>query len=114
MLILTAILVAVGCSVPSFTLKIHGLAGIAVDIGEEGASTRSFSIFEVVAFISSQALPTGASMIGMNSIAIVFVTCAFCVPVSQMFLLAWLWIMPLAHRTQQLFIRTSDALAAWS
>lgn len=102
-----------GSSVVSFYMHTVGMAGVAIEIGREGASMERYSIFSVVEGIASQADPEAASLIGINSIAGIFLMCAVIVPFLQLLGLLLIWIVPMSLKNQKRAFLLNEALSAW-
>jgi hypothetical protein len=103
-----------GSAIVSFYMHTSGLAGIAIEIGREGASMERFSIFSVIENIAAQADADMASTVGIFSIAGIFMLCAVIVPGLQLLGLVFIWMVPLSLKNQKRTFLVMEAISAWS
>jgi hypothetical protein len=114
LIFVTSAVLLYGSGIVSFYMHTSGMAGIAIEIGREGASMERFSIFSVIENIAAQADPNLASTVGVSSIAGIFLLCAVIVPGLQLLGLAFIWIVPLTLKNQKRTFLVMEAISAWS
>jgi hypothetical protein len=87
-------LVFIGCILPSFSLELFGLVGVAVEFGQDfHDATRYYSIFSVVRVLLDQAryLGTATDFIGLSILSLLFLCTLILVPLLQTGLLLRQW-----------------------
>jgi hypothetical protein len=108
--------VIIGCSVPSFSLEILGIIGVAVESGQnfEDATTQH-SVFTVIKllFEEAQFLGTVGDYIGLGTLAMVFVFTVLLVPIIQCLALLRLWFSPATREEMQRMSVIVEILQAW-
>ena len=109
-------LVVLGCALPSFSLELLGLVGVAVEAGQrfEEAST-DFSLFRMVKVLFNQADFTSriADYIGLGSFAALLVVTVLMVPLAQTALLLYHWIRPMTRSKRTKVVVANEVLQAW-
>ena len=111
-----AILFILGCTLPSFSLEIFGLVGIAVESGQKFEQAETFySIFTVVEVLLSQAafLGTLGDYIGLGVLSLLLVLTVLIVPIAQSFVLIWLWFSFSTKKTKWRISVLAETLQAW-
>ncbi len=113
-----SVLVMVGCSIPSFSLQLLGIVGVAVEFGDgnefEKVSVRH-SIFSAVRLLMEEAqiIDSGSSFIGLLSLSLVFLTTVLVVPIVQSIALARQWLLPSTRRKLSRMAVFTEILQAW-
>eukprot|EP00943_MAST-04B_sp_MAST-4B-sp1_P007716 g7716.t1 len=113
-IIITEILLIIGTTMPSFYMNTHGLAGIAIDIGKTNSSAQKYSIIKTVQSIGNQVdVDDVGSVLGIGSIAGLFLLTTVIVPSLQLFALLLMWILNLNLENQKRLYLINEALGAW-
>ena len=84
--ILFTILVICGCSLPSFSVEIFGLVGLAVETGNKFEEAKTYySVFDLANMIMDQGryLNTASDLGGLGTLASLLVITVFIVPLAQ-------------------------------
>ena len=102
-----------GCVTKSFSISVDGIAGIIMDFGRTGSSTQAYSVFDVAAAVIRQAEDNLTSRLGLNCLAVLFITCALVVPAMQVLGITTLFALPLTLRQQKRMLIVNEILAAW-
>ena len=114
LLLLGPVVLFYGGTEVSFSMETHGLAGMAIEMGKEGESTMTYSIFQVFTALWYQADPDYiSSIMGVRFLALLFLICAIVVPFLQLFFLSILWVFNLTLRQQKLVFIVNETLSAW-
>ncbi|KAL3789345.1 hypothetical protein HJC23_006499 [Cyclotella cryptica] len=95
-LVLLAVLVTLGCSLPSFSIEILGLLGLAVESGNEFNQAKTYySVFSLAKLIMDEARYLGdtSSYVGLGTLASLLVLTVFIVPLGQTASLLIEWFM---------------------
>jgi hypothetical protein len=114
--VLSAILVIIGCVVPSFSLDILGLLGVAVESGQEfDDATTYHSVFTVIKLLMDEArfLDTAAAFIGLGSLSGLFLLTVLVVPILQSVALLTQWFFPLSMTQRSRLSVSAEVLQAW-
>lgn len=115
-IVTTAILVVIGCSIPSFSLEFLGIVGVAVEFGQdfEDANTQH-SIFSVLRLLMDEArfLDTASDTLGLFSLCILLLTTVLFVPIVQSIALARQWFFPATHQKRVRMEVLIETLHAW-
>ena len=110
------ILIILGCALPSFSLEVLGLIGVAVESGQnfESAST-SHSLFSVIGMLFDQAAFTGqpADFVGLSSLSTLMILSVLLVPLLQVATLVFQWFKPLEDRRRHRIAVAVEILQAW-
>lgn len=114
MLLLTGLVIAVGAAVPSFEFKVHGIAGLLVDLGVPGSSLNRYGLITSALKITDQAPSRYGGDVGLLSIAFVFLMFGLLVPLAVLCVVAVQWSRPLTLRAQKQLFVLNEALRAWS
>jgi len=109
-------LVIVGCTIPSFSIEIFGLVGIAVESGNsfEEAKT-SYSVFHLAGMIMEQGryLNTASDLVGLGTFASLLVITVFIVPLAQAVSLLVQWFAPMTKRQRSMNMVFNEIASAW-
>jgi len=109
-LVVTFILIAVGCYVDSFTFHFKGLAGFAV--GLEGEADNSYSVISL-----SLAVPNSSkdpSDFRVHFIEVMFMCFVLIIPLLQVITLAYAWFVPMTIRVQRNWLHINEVVGAWA
>lgn len=110
------VLIVVGCSIPSFSLEMFGLVGVAVEFGQDfEQATSEHSVFSVIQLLYQEAkiLRTAADYVGMLTLSVLMATTVLFVPIVQSIALMRQWFLP-ATRTQRARMAVLiEILQAW-
>merc|ERR1711906_84710 len=77
------ILVVCGCGLPSFSIEVLGLVGLAVESGNQFEQANVlYSVFDLAAMIMDQGryLNTASDLVGLGTLAFLLVITVFIVP----------------------------------
>ena len=109
-------LVIAGCAVPSFSLEILGIIGIAVESGQgfEDATTHH-SVFTVIKLLMEEArfLDTAGDYIGLGTLSVLMVLCVLLVPIVQSLALLRQWFSPSTRKELARISIFIEILQAW-
>lgn len=111
-----AILVILGCAIPSFSIEILGLLGLAVESGNQFEQAHTYySVFSLAQVIMGEARYLGetSSYIGLGTLASLLVLTVFCVPIFQTLSLFIEWFLPINRKQRHLNIVVNEILSAW-
>ena len=114
MLAMSGFLIVLGASVPSFQFKVHGIAGLLVDLGVPGSSLQQYGLISSAMKITEQAPSRYGGDVGMFSIALVYVMFGLLFPLAILVVVAVQWSKPLTLRGQKKLFVINEALNAWS
>jgi uncharacterized paraquat-inducible protein A len=110
------VLIIVGCTLPSISLEILGIIGVAVESGQafEDATTHH-SVFTIVELLMEEAhfLDTAGAYIGLGVLCLLFVCTVLIVPVMQSMSLLSLWFVPMTTRQRTRASIVNEILQAW-
>eukprot|EP01046_Picozoa_sp_COSAG06_P013289 COSAG06_NODE_801_length_12195_cov_106.299934_6_plen_1670_part_00 len=113
-LALAGFLTLLGASVPSFEFKVHGIAGLLVDLGVPGSSLNRYGLISSAVKITAQAPSRYGGDAGLFSIALVYLMFGLLVPIAVLCVVAVQWSRPLTLRAQKQLFVLNEALCAWS
>jgi hypothetical protein len=108
--------VAIGCSVPSFSVEILGIIGIAVESGQAFEDATIYhSVFTVVELLFEEANFLGAvgQYIGIGTLSVLFVLTVLLIPIVEALALLRQWF---SHSTRQEKMKMAimiEILQAW-
>ena len=112
------ILVIIGCSLPSFSLELFGLVGLAVEFGQEfqTEATVQHSVFSVVKLLFDQAnyLGTARDYVGLIVLSILFISTLLFIPMIQSIGLLRQWYRTTTITQKQRAAVRLEILQAWS
>ena len=114
--VMLIILVVIGCSIPSFSLEIFGLVGVAVEFGQDFQdATQYHSVFSVLKLLFQQAsyLGTAKDYIGLGVLSILFLCTLLFVPILQTGLLLKQWFVQSKPLEKQRLAVKLEILQAW-
>lgn len=110
------VLLIIGCTLPSFSLDILGILGVAVESGQnfEEALTKH-SVFSIVALIFEEAqfLNTASDYVGLGTLAILLILCVLIVPLVQTASLLRQWFRPMTSKSRSTNLVLVEILQAW-
>lgn len=115
-LVALVVLVIVGCSIPSFSLDIFGLVGVAVEFGQDfDEATKSHSVFSVLKLLMQEAkfLGTGAHYAGLLSLSLILLFTVLLVPIAQSLALTRQWFFPATKKQRNRMAVMIEILQAW-
>jgi hypothetical protein len=110
------VLVILGCILPSFSLDILGLIGVAVESGQDfEAATTSHSVFTVVQLLMDEArfLGTAGDYLGLGTLSALLVLTVLVVPILQSLALLRQWFSPLTMKQRSRVSVLAEILQAW-
>lgn len=109
------VLVVVGCSVPSFSLEMLGIVGVAVEFGQEAEQENVMhSIFSVIQLLMEEARLLGnANFFGLLLLSMIFLMTVLVVPIIQSLALAHLWFVPSTPQKRSRMAVFTEILQAW-
>lgn len=108
--------VAIGCIVPSFSLEVLGIVGIAVESGQGGtAATKRHSVFTVIQllFEEAQFLGTAGDYVGLGTLSALFFFTVLFVPIVQSIALLRQWFKPSTREERVKMSVLIEILQAW-
>ena len=111
-----AILVVLGCALPSFSIEIFGLLGLAVESGNQFEQAHTYySVFSLANVIMEEARYLGetSSYIGLGTLASLLVIAVFVVPLFQTTSLLIEWFVPITMKQRRLNTTMNEILSAW-
>ena len=115
--IATIVILSFGCITNSLALDVWGILGIAIELGEPGASYSEHSVYSIVAAVVYQAREMWSDSIplaiGQFSLAFIFALCCYIVPVLQVILLCFMWTKPMRLQSLKRCYITNEILSAW-
>lgn len=110
------ILIVIGCTLPSFSLELFGLVGVAVEYGQDSEdATRYHSIFSVVRLLFDQAeyLGTPKDYIGLGILSVLFLCTLLVVPAIQTGFLLKQWFSETTNLQKEKMAVRLEMLQAW-
>jgi len=110
------VLVVVGCSLPSFSMDILGLLGLAVESGNEFEQAKTYySVFDLASMIVEQGryLETASDLVGLATLASLLVITVFIIPLALTTSLAVQWFVPMTKTQRTKNTVLSEVLSAW-
>jgi hypothetical protein len=108
--------VIIGCSVPSFSLDIRGIIGVAVESGQNFEDATTYhSVFTVIQLLLEEArfLDTIGDYIGLGTLSMVFVFTVLLIPIIQCLALLRLWFSPATREEMKRMSVFVEILQAW-
>jgi hypothetical protein len=110
------ILVVIGCAVPSFSLEILGVIGVAVESGQgfEDATTHH-SVFTVIKLLLAEAhfLDNVGDYIGLGTLSVLMAFTVLLVPIAQSLALLDQWSSPATRKKRARMSIFIEILQAW-
>jgi len=113
---LVVFFVIYGCTVPSFSLEVLGIIGVAVESGQGFDEAVTYhSVFSVVGLLLEEAkfLGTAADSLGIGSLCTLFILTILVVPLIQMVALVCQWFVPLTKKNRKRASNLVEILGAW-
>jgi len=110
------ILVICGCAIPSFSIELLGLVGLAVESGNQFEQAKAaYSVFDLASMIMDQGryLNTAKDIVGLGSLASLFVITVFIVPLFQAASLVAQWFAPMTKKRRLQNTVANEILSAW-
>jgi hypothetical protein len=111
------ILVIIGCSLPSFSLELFGLVGLAVEFGQEFQTEAIVyhSVFSVVKLLFDQAnfLGTARDYVGLIVLSVLFISTLLFIPIIQSIGLLRQWYRSTTMTQKQKAAVRLEILQAW-
>jgi len=105
-----------GCILPSFSVEILGVLGVAVESGQEfREAIKNHSVFTVIKLLFNEAkfLGTVRSYVGLVSFSLIFVSTVLFVPILQTIALLGQWFVPMTMKQQTKMSILVEILQAW-
>jgi hypothetical protein len=110
------VLVIFGSILPSFSLDVLGLAGIAIESGQEFRdASKQHSVFTVIALLFEEArfLGTVKDYIGLGTLSIILILTVLVVPIVQAACLLRQWFVEMDNRRRWWLSVAIETLQAW-
>lgn len=114
--ILFSSLVICGCSLPSFSIEIFGLVGLAVESGNKFEEAKTYySVFDLANMIMEQGryLNTASDLVGFGTLASLLVITVFIVPLAQTASLLAEWFTPMTANQRLKNEAVNEILSSW-
>ncbi len=111
-----AVCIITGCILPSFSLELFGLVGVAVEFGQDfEEATFNHSVFSVIKLLFDQAsfLGTAGDYIGLIVLSLLFVSTILFIPIISGFLLLRQWFSNSTKKQKQKVAVRLEILQAW-
>jgi len=109
-------LVVLGCFVPSFSVELLGIIGVAVESGQEfEEAITHYSVWSIVNMLFDEArfLDTIGDYIGVGVLGSLFLATIMVVPILQAVFLIYQWFVPLTERGRRRLSVVNEILQAW-
>eukprot|EP01062_Namystynia_karyoxenos_P037343 TRINITY_DN2718_c1_g1_i1.p1 TRINITY_DN2718_c1_g1~~TRINITY_DN2718_c1_g1_i1.p1 ORF type:complete len:1526 (+),score=574.62 TRINITY_DN2718_c1_g1_i1:565-4578(+) len=103
-----------GATVPAFTFRVDGIAGKAIESGEEGGSQTSYSLLNIARHLARQAQEPGQNAVGIWFIIVSYLAFAFAFPVAQLCCLGLMWMYPVHRGKHRLLYHLHEVVAAFA
>lgn len=110
------ILVVLGCSLPSFSIEVLGLLGLAVESGNRFEEAKEYySVFELASMAMDQAryINEAPDYIGLGTLASLLVITVFIVPMAQAVSLLAQWFAPMTRKHRSMNTTFNEIMSAW-
>jgi hypothetical protein len=114
-LAVTALVIA-GCILPSVSMAVLGILGVAVESGQEFEEAMNYrSVFTLVQVLMNEArfLDTAGDYIGLGTLSAIFIVTILVVPILQVLTLLRQWFMPLTQKQQTRMSVLTEIFQAW-
>jgi hypothetical protein len=111
-----AVLVIVGCILPSISREVLGIVGVAVESGQDfEEAVTYFSVFTLVQLLMKEArfLGTAGDYIGLGTLSALFIVSILVVPILQVLTLLRQWFMPLSQKQRTRMSVLTEIFQAW-
>lgn len=105
-----------GCILPSFSVEIFGLLGVAVESGQDFRDANTnHSVFTVIKLLLDEAqfLDTIRSYVGLVSFSLIFAFTVLVVPILQTMAILRQWFVPMTTKQQVKMTTLVEILQAW-
>jgi uncharacterized membrane protein len=116
LVLITSILVVLGCVLPTFSVTIFGVLGVLVEL-ERGviSAENPYSVFGILETLFGQAKVTGTfgDYFGLGTLSIIVVLTVVITPIMQVMALLAQWFMSLNHRQRKKMSRAIEIIRAW-
>jgi hypothetical protein len=110
------VLIVIGCAVPSFSLEVIGVIGVAVELGQgfEDATTHH-SVFTVIKLLLAEAhfLDNVGDYIGLGTLSVLMAFTVLLVPIAQSLALLDQWSSPATRKKRARMSIFIEILQAW-
>ena len=109
-------LVVFGCFVPSFSVELLGIIGVAVESGQEfEEAITHYSVWSIVDMLFDEArfLDTIGDYIGVGVLGSLFLATIMVVPILQAVFLIYQWFVSLTERGRRRLSVVNEILQAW-
>jgi hypothetical protein len=110
------VLVVLGCTIPSLSLEILGIVGVAVESGQTFEEAKSYhSVFTIIQLLMEQAsfLNTAGDYIGHGTLSALLAFSVLVVPIAQSIVLVWQWFSLSTMKTRARIAILAEVLQAW-
>jgi len=114
--IVICVCIIVGCALPSFSIDILGLLGVAIEFGQEfRQAVIKQGVFSIVNLLVNQGQSLGEAthLIGMIFISVVLIFTVVVAPLVQTTALWWNWMMPMTARARGKLEVVVEILQSW-
>jgi len=108
--------ITTGCILPSFSIEVFGLLGIAVESGQSYSEAKNYhSVFTVIKLLFDQAdfLKVLKNYVGLTSFSVIFTMTVLLVPVLQSLALAVNWFIPMTKKQRIRMSLLIEILQSW-
>lgn len=108
--------VIAGCLIPSFSLEVLGIIGVAVETGQNFKdATTQHSMFTVIQLLFEEArfLGTAGDYTGLGTLSVLFVFTVLFVPIMQSLVLLRHWFRPSTLEEMQKLSTIIEILQSW-
>ena len=111
-----SVFVVIGCCVPSFSLEVLGIVGLAVESGQgfQDATTKH-SVLTVIQLLFEEAsfLGTAGDYVGLGTLSVLFIATVLVVPIVQSLALLRQWFKPSTRQERVKMSVLVEILQAW-
>mmetsp|Transcript_54468 Transcript_54468/g.61620 ORF Transcript_54468/g.61620 Transcript_54468/m.61620 type:complete len:608 (+) Transcript_54468:14-1837(+) len=114
--ILLAMVVIAGCILPTFSIEILGVIGVAVESGQQFEEAKTYhSVISIVAMLFEEAkfLDTPGDYIGLTVLSCLFLCTVLFIPIIQAMCLLVQWFLPLTRTQRTRMWVLNEILQAW-
>jgi len=114
--ILLAMVVIAGCILPTFSIEILGVIGVAVESGQQFEEAKTYhSVISIVAMLFEEAkfLDTPGDYIGLTVLSCLFLCTVLFIPIVQAMCLLVQWFLPLTRTQRTRMWVLNEILQAW-
>jgi len=114
--ILLAMVVIAGCILPTFSIEILGVIGVAVESGQQFEEAKTYhSVISIVAMLFEEAkfLDTPGDYIGLTVLSCLFLCTVLFIPIVQAMCLLVQWFLPLTRTQRTRIWVLNEILQAW-